>query len=607
VSDLSQVVRQVQSAVDIVDVVSEHVTLKRAGRNHVGLCPFHAEKTPSFSVSSDKQIFKCFGCGAGGDVIKFVQRIENVSFLEALRSLAARGGIQLKLQPSGRTGGDRETSRQAIISVNRWASEFYSSLLWDENAGKAARDYLFGRGLEVEILKRFSVGFSPPAWSTLVEAARKLGFAEDLLLSAGLATRSSNGGVIDTFRGRVMFPIHDASGNVIGFGGRVLDDQLPKYLNTAETPVFNKGRCLFGLGQARKAIQQLGRVVVVEGYTDCLACHQFGLDNVVATLGTALTDEHVGLLRRYAEQVVLLFDADQAGQRAAERALEIFLGAGVEVKLASTPGGTDPFDLLMREGRAGLESVLNGAVSALEFRWNQTLSQFHDLSGAAAKRAAIEQLLRAVAACAAFGQVDAIQRGLVVTRLANLLSVPAEQLAYQLQRLRRRLPLRTRYAGGDSFASPLPEPQSATEAAYRELLEVLLAEPGYVAAVKDLVKPAEFSPQPLDRIAGLVWKCFEELGEFTLAELLGYCPDAGLSDVITELQASGVRRGNFARTVEDAIRCIEQGRGDLELQQLTSQMMQSGDRQGGDDEVLLKLYERLRERRPRSAALLGGQ
>ncbi len=560
-------VQSVVHANDIVDVVGEHVALKPRGRNFIGLCPFHKEKTPSFNVNPERQIFKCFGCGAGGDAIKFVQQIFNIEFKEALELLARRANIQLEsLKGTVKTG--QGPSKTEIYKANAWAAEVYSRILWKTPTGEPARNYLAGRKLGREICEQFALGFAPPDGRSLLEAAGRAGVAPAVLGAAGLALTRGNS-FSDLFRNRVLFPIHDATGNVIAFGGRTMGDDEPKYLNTPETPVFHKSRSAFGILQGRSVIQESKQVVVVEGYTDVMACHQGGIRNVVATLGTALTEEHVMVLRRYADQIVLIFDGDRAGEKAADRALALFLTMGIDVKVAQLPEGKDPCDLVLGDGPEAFSHAVAAAADALDYKWQQLRRRYDVSATSRERRTAIEELLRTIAVCDPAGKVDAIQRSMVLSRLAGMLSVPVAELAKGLQGFRRQSG-HSRQERQEPVQVGLPVPQNSAEAALKELAEVLVCEPGYVGEVRELVDPDAVEPPMLREVYRHLWRAWEEWGEFSLAELIATVEDVALSNVITELHRLGMDRGNFAATVEESLRCIEEWRRDQQASQLAA-------------------------------------
>ena len=302
------IISRVRDSVDIVDLVSGYVSLKKTGKNHTGLCPFHAEKTPSFSVNSDKQIFHCFGCGAGGDVFKFIELQEGLNFPEAVRKLAGQAGIPLPADSVFR-GPDKRTEgeRKALLQIVAEAAEYYRKEL-DGPAGNTARAYLKKRGVSEQVVKDFALGYARAEWDGLLRYLKQKGYAPGQMERAGLIVKRSEGeGHYDRFRGRLMFPIRDISGNVIAFGGRVMDDSLPKYLNSSETPLYSKSNTLYCLDMAKEQGRRQGYFIIVEGYLDAIACHQYGVRNAVATLGTALTEGHLRLMRRIAEKLVLIF------------------------------------------------------------------------------------------------------------------------------------------------------------------------------------------------------------------------------------------------------------------------------------------------------------
>ena len=356
---------------DIVETVRRYVPLKKSGSNYFGLCPFHNEKTPSFSVSPDKQIFHCFGCGEGGGVIQFVMKIENLPFLDAVRMLAESAGMQM---PSDREQSDEQRrARERMLSMNREAARWFHSLLWQKQ-GEAALAYFARRGLSKKTVTTFGLGCSEDSWDSLLKHLTGLGYRPGEIEKAGLAVRGSGGGLYDRFRGRVMFPIIDVRGNVVGFGGRVLDDSKPKYLNSPETPVFHKNRNLFALNIAKKS--KMGRLILAEGYMDVIALHQAGFDCAVASLGTALTDEQAKLMTRYVKEVVICYDSDGAGQKAAQRAIDILNRAGLEVRVLRVPGAKDPDEYIKQNGSEAFGLLLKKPQTDGEYRIAQLAAQY---------------------------------------------------------------------------------------------------------------------------------------------------------------------------------------------------------------------------------------
>ncbi len=367
------VIRRVRDSVDIYDLVSGYVSLKKTGKNWLGLCPFHSEKTPSFNVNTEKQIFHCFGCGAGGDAFKFLELQEGLNFPEAVKTLASRAGITL---PDSRTRlEDKKTEgeRKTLLQVISEAADFFQREL-EGPAGGGARAYLAKRGLSGSVIKDFSLGYARPEWDGLLHHLKQKGHTPGMMEKAGLIVKRSEGeGHYDRFRGRIIFPIRDISGNAIAFGGRVMDDSLPKYLNSPETPLYSKSNVLYCLDRAKEHGRKQGYFIIVEGYLDAIACHQFGVHNAVATLGTALTEGHLRLMRRFAQKLVLIFDPDPAGVKAAMRGLDLFISGGMKVNVVSLPGGDDPDTFLHKHGHDEFAARLRESVKFMDFVLSQVV------------------------------------------------------------------------------------------------------------------------------------------------------------------------------------------------------------------------------------------
>lgn len=358
-----EIIDEVRQTNDIVDIISQYVRLKRSGRNYFGLCPFHNEKSPSFSVSPDKQIFHCFGCGVGGNVFTFLTKIEGINFIEAVQMLAERANIQL---PTLENSGDsvKELLKSKVYKVNEFAAEYYHQNLYKPES-KIAQEYIKKRKLSNETLKAFKIGFSDK-FDELYKELKKQGFEEKEILESGLVNRNDKGQYIDRYRNRIMFPICDVRGKVIAFGGRVLDDSKPKYINSPENVVYSKGRNLFGLNVAKKG--DVKKILVVEGYMDVISLHQRGITNVVAPLGTALTQQQGWLLRKSSEQIILSFDSDEAGLTAKLRALDILQDMGCDIRILQMDGAKDPDEYIVKFGNARFNNLIEKALSVIEFK-----------------------------------------------------------------------------------------------------------------------------------------------------------------------------------------------------------------------------------------------
>jgi DNA primase len=357
-----EIIQKIKEENDIVDIISENVRLKRAGRNYMGLCPFHNEKTPSFSVSPDRQIFKCFGCGEAGDVITFLMKLKNLSFFEACIYLAERANIEIDASNNQSKSQKDKFERLYRLNVES-ARFFFNNLKVDETA----KSYFLRRGIDEKTIKKFGLGYSLDSWNGLLKFLKSKGYSELDMLSLGLIVKSAKGNFYDRFRNRVIFPVFNYKGKVIGFGGRVLDDSKPKYLNSPETILFKKGTNLYGLNFAIKNNNN-NMFIIVEGYMDCISLHQYGITNVVASLGTAFTVNQAKLLKRYAQKIIIAYDADSAGQAATLRGLEILRNEGFDVNVLTVPEGKDPDEFIKNNGKGAFLKLIDESISLIEYR-----------------------------------------------------------------------------------------------------------------------------------------------------------------------------------------------------------------------------------------------
>lgn len=475
----------------IEDVVSQYVTLTRKGGNLFGLCPFHGEKTASFSVAPEKGIYYCFGCHKGGGVVNFIMEIENLSYGDAVRFLAKRAGMEV---PEDAQCQSRYRQQERLWALSKEAARFFRTRLFAE-AGAPARAYLAARGLSAQTVGRFGLGFAPDAWSELTDAMQKLGYRPQELLDAGLALRSKkNGTLYDRFRNRVMFPIIDVRGNVIGFGGRVMDGGEPKYLNSPETLIFNKRKNLFALNLAKKS--KLGRIILCEGYMDAIAMHQYGFDCAVASLGTALTQEHAAILSKYTDEVVLTYDSDAAGQNATRRAIPMLEKVGLKVKVLRMQGAKDPDEYLKKFGADRFRLLLEQSQNHIEYRLLSLQSQF-DLT---VDEQRVEFLKQASALLSTLN--SAIEREIYTARIAELAKVPPEAVKLETERSYKRRRAYEKKQEERKNLTPATSQQNRTKGvrydnirsakAEELLLQQLLKEPALFDTVRDL-QPQQFS------------------------------------------------------------------------------------------------------------------
>ena len=422
---------------DIVELIGQTVSLKRRGKSYTGLCPFHQEKTPSFSVNPQKQFFYCFGCKASGNAVDFVMKRDRVEFKDALLYLAQKAGIDL---PRFSANKEKQSERQVLLEMHSAACSLFEKWLSDSVTGKAAREYLQSRGFEPETIRKFQIGYVPEAWDALMKSPVMKGYAPGELQLAGLVkARENDGGFYDTFRHRLMFPIRDEQGRVIAFGGRVMpgSDAPAKYLNSPETPLFSKSRTVYGLDVARQKIVETRIVAVCEGYTDVVMAHQYGATNVVSILGTAMTEQHVTILRRFAEKIVLLFDADLAGDLAVNRAVELFITQPVEIAIASIPEDLDPDEYLLKHGLDAFNALLSTAQDALTYKWKQLSRKLADSNDVTARQKAIEEYLETLSTAKNSGRADSMRWDAALTRVSRLTEIGLDTLRNRFKTVRK--------------------------------------------------------------------------------------------------------------------------------------------------------------------------
>ena len=415
---------------ELEDVIGRYVTLKRAGSNYHGLCPFHSEKTPSFTVFPATHSFYCFGCGAGGDVISFIMREENLDYVGALEFLAARAGISI---PTDDVPEDRDTiHRKRVYEMNLAAARFFRECLFDENLGIEGLRYLTeNRALSTATIRRFGLGFAPNSWDMLTKTLKRQGFSEDEIIAGFLGKRSEKSGrVFDLFRNRVIFPVIDTAGNVVAFGGRVMDDSKPKYLNSSDTPAFKKSRHLFALNFARKHAEE--RLILCEGYMDVIALHAAGFESAVATLGTAITSEQARIFAKYTKQVVICYDSDNAGQTAANKAMRLLGEVGVDVRVLKLEGAKDPDEYIKKFGADGFSRVLDQSMTGFDFRLARILGEYNIALPD-------EKIKASSAVCQMIADANSeVEREISVRKAAEVMGVSAEAMRADTERIRKK-------------------------------------------------------------------------------------------------------------------------------------------------------------------------
>jgi len=574
-------IQELQEKVDIESVISSSITLKRRGKTLVGLCPFHNEKTPSFTVYPESNSFYCFGCGAGGDVITFVRRMENLDYIEAVKSVAQLAGM-----PMPEDGYDDTLSKQRmkLLSANREAARFYHECLMDPK-NKEALNYFLNRGLSINIIRRFGLGYAPNDWRELINHLKSKGFTEHELVLANLARRSDKNGranFYDNFRNRVMFPIIDLRGNVIAFGGRVMDDSKPKYINTSDTLVYKKSNGVFGLNLAKNANDN--KLILVEGYMDVIALHQAGFTNAIACLGTAFTNEQANLLSRYADEVIICYDNDGAGRTATARALGVLNKTGLKLRVVQMTGGKDADEIIRTHGKERFADLLKGAASTTEYKLLEARAKI-DLSSDDGK---VEFLIAAAQILASCGTIE---RDIYSTRLSNELGVSADSIMSQIKfaesKLRRLEETKKRQETEVMLAKSFedknnPERAANIKAARAEetLIASFMRNPDFYKKLKERISPEDFVTAFNRRIMQSLVNALENGTEPNLSVFSSdFTPEE--MDSVTRIFHLSSTLGNTVKECEDCIAVLK----DKSSQKITDTSSMS-------DEEFLKLFKK---------------
>lgn len=479
-----ELVEQIKQANDIVSVISEYVPLKKSGQNYWGCCPFHNEKTPSFSVTPEKGFFYCFGCKKAGNVVNFLMEYDHITYPESLERLANRAHIALPEEDMSPSERRRIAAKEALYEVNAMAATFFHNCLMKTNMGKVGLDYLLGRGLSMETITTFKLGFAPNSWDKLYEAFTDRGINENTLIKLGLCRRNESGRVYDYFRNRVMFPIYDANDRVLGFGGRVLDDGTPKYLNSPENEIFDKGRILFAFDQAHRSIRRERQAILMEGYMDVISAHNQGITNAVATLGTAYTKRHGQALMNQADEIVLSYDMDGAGRMAATRAIGLLQNTGFRVKVLSMPDGKDPDDYVRTHGAEAFLKLVEGAQDDFNFLANKALVE-HPISTPEGQEAVLQELLPFI-----LNESNPIRRESYEKWLQSHIGLKEEHLRQYINQFRKRGKIDVPSEG------PRHMPKRLTHE--EELLYVALSDQAIYERVMEYVDPEDYN-NPLCR------------------------------------------------------------------------------------------------------------
>lgn len=546
-ADFTDFKEQVRNSADIVEVVSSYVALKKRGRNYWGCCPFHGEKTPSFSVNAEKNMFYCFGCHEGGDVFRFIMKSENCSFIEAVKMLAARYGIPIPEKEKTAEEIKRDRQRKELGEANELAVRFYQSCLLRTQYGKPALAYLAGRGITQQIIEQFSIGYAIDNFSALTTSLGKRGCSTNVLIKAGLALPGKNGGAYDKFRGRVMIPIKDARGRVVGFGGRVLSSNMqPKYMNTGETELFNKRYLLFGMDIAVKNIKALHQAIVVEGYMDAISLHAAGITNAVASMGTAFSAEQARILKRITDNVVFCYDSDDAGRRASVRAVSIAREAGLQVQVAGVPNGKDPDEFVRQYGKDAFLEVVKQAPDGIDFQIEETIRQ-NNVTNLAGKVEAVSNILPFLLECKS--EIEAAGH---IRKLAQRLTIDEGLIADEYRKAARR---KNPSAAMNIARAAAPEMVPADNQAETVLLAVLLEHPDMAADCQDTIEEVGFVHKGYGEIFKVLLSVQDE--ENPVEKLTSLLDDEQVS-MVAGLLSRHIVDNDCEKIIEDCLRQMKE-------------------------------------------------
>ena len=568
---------QVRSTANIVEVISGYVPLKKRGQNFWGCCPFHGEKTPSFAVNPAKNMFYCFGCHEGGDIFKFIMKIESCDFKEALKLLAARYGIPVPERQKTAVEIRREKQRERIYETNATACRFYQACLLKTPYGKGALAYLNGRGINQEIINSFSIGYALDSFTSLLSNLGRHGYKGEELLAAGLVAMGRQQ-LYDKFRNRVMIPIKDPKGKIVGFGGRVLDNSTPKYLNTAETEWFNKRRLLFAMDVAYKAIRTSRQAIVVEGYMDAISLHAAGISNVVASMGTAFAAEQAKLLQRIADEVVFCYDSDSAGRKASVRAVSIARTAGLKVRIAGVPEGKDPDEYVRRYGKEAFLKVVAEAREGIDFQIEETILQ-SDVSNLAGKVDAVSNILPFLLECKS--EIEAAEH---MRRVAQRLTIDEGLIVEEYRKATKRNGVKR-----ESAYVPVPDVKkiSITRQAEEQLLAVLLEEPYLAENCQAVLQCTGWSDPVLAQIFAVL-QALIAANTFTIDKLNDALDGAGQS-ALAGIRTRAVPTQNGEQFVEACLRQLQ--RNYLEQEYEKHRLLADEYERSADERFMQELQE----------------
>ncbi|NUO08619.1 MAG: DNA primase [Candidatus Brocadia sp.] len=573
-------ISEIQQSSDIIQIISEYVHLKQSGRNFTGLCPFHSEKTPSFTINPEKKLFKCFGCGEGGTVFQFIMKQEGVGYIEAVKLVASKSHIDLS-HLNNQKGSLSITEKTRLININDFAARFYHKILLDSEPGKVARDYLQKRQISDPSIKNFCLGYVPNSWDALLKICKERNISTELLEKVGLIIPKKEGnGYYDRFRNRLMFPIVNARKQVVGFGGRSLDDSLPKYLNSPETVLFNKSNVLYGIDQAKNSILKHRKVILMEGYTDVIMAHQHGIGWSVAVMGTAISKHHLRQLRQYCNQVILLLDADLAGWKSSDRNLDIFIEEEFDVKIAQLPDGYDPCDFLVSEGADKFLAYVNNAKDFFRFKVEIAASKW-DMSTVHGKANAINDVLST-----AMKMPDDIKRNLLIKMIAEEMSIDEMTLRTHLKKFNK-------YPSFTDNKQPVNQRLDASSLAEREILYLMLSCNDLIPRVIEEIGLQGFSNSDFLKIAEKIVELYHKNQGVKEEDLLHILDDARLNKTLVDLVTTKEFQNitNQSERLEANIHFFKRRNSRRERHQTKEKTLQSIKAGNNEEDIVVLLKE----------------
>jgi DNA primase len=545
-----ELIEEVRVRSDIVEVISDRILLKKSGANYKGLCPFHSEKTPSFIVSPAKQIFHCFGCNEGGNVYQFVMKIENLSFPDSVLLLARRYGINIAEQ---KVKGANSSPKNILYEANAMAAEFFQRQLSELPQGKRAREYLRKRGITDDIIESFKIGYASSLWDGVHEFLKKKGVSSDIQNSAGLIKeRENGGGYVDRFRERVIFTIADSEGRIVGFGGRILNDEdsRPKYLNSPETLVYKKGNILYGLNITKDFIRKSKEVFLVEGYFDLITAYQHGIKNIIATSGTALTEDHARLLRRYTDAVTLVFDGDEAGRKASNRGGIVLLNGGIRVKVIPLSHGHDPDSFIKEKRGEGFLNVAKESKTFMEYIINKEASE-SDLKSIDGRVSCINAVIPFLSL-----MNNSVEKSIYLSLLAERTGVSEKAIMEEMGKNKVKDKAETKEASTSTLTS-------SSNKAERILVQLMLLDNKNIEKVKRHILVDDFKDNDLAKISNIIFTLSESNDNITISQIMDILSEERLKKLVSEMVFEDIEYQEVDKNISDCIRYIRKNKIDM--------------------------------------------